>query len=197
MPASEHKRPLLLENDESMELVVDKKDKSTMHKCIKYSLIPLDILIYPLTCCMRSSCWNNRKYAQYDLSLQLMGIFQTLIGALWASTFVSIIEHFDNTDNIQTVYIALYSGVAYVFCNILVVMMQRKEWFKDNILFFVGTLGHIVAFGIKSLAFQIMNVHFSSSFKIAVGYFWTCLAVSIFFIYGLSFIRKHFCFAMS
>ena len=78
----------------------------------------------------------------------------------------------------------------------MVVMMQRFEWFSEKMEFFLGTMGHIVAFGIKSLAFQIMNLHFSLTFTLAINYFFISLLVSILTIYGLSVIRKHFCFAI-
>ena len=179
-------------------LKVKQAESEPHHKTwIDYLFCPLDALVFPCTHCLKLSCWDKRKYAQYDLSLQLMGIFQTLIGTLWASTFTRFIQYLGHSTSVQTLYILLYCVGTYALCNILVVIMQRREWFKDNILFFVGTLGHVVAFGIKSLAFHIMNLHFSSTFKTSLIYFWICLAISICFIFGLSVIRKSFCFAMS
>ena len=183
--------------DEPLLIVNEYEPESHRRTWIDYLFLPLDALVFPCTYCLKLSCWDTRKYAQYDLSLQLMGIFQTLIGALWASSFISFIQYLGHSTNAQTLYISLYCAVTYALCNILVVIMQRREWFKDNIFFFVGTLGHVVAFGIKALAFHIMNLHFSSSFKESFIYFWICLAVSICCIYGLSVLRKYFCFAMS
>ena len=98
-------QPLLINGDEEQNR---KKQHSNRLKWMKCLFFPLDVLIFPLTCCMRHSCWSKRRHFQYDLALQLMGVFQTLIGALLATSLVSVIEYFEESEQMETVYIALY-----------------------------------------------------------------------------------------
>ena len=126
-----------------------------------------------------------------------MGIHQTLIGAVWSTTLEALIDIFDKDAEIDLFLYSMYCIVTYSICHIVVCFMYRHHHFGSFMSFFVGAMGHIVAFGVKSLLFHVMVSYFSDSFKIAFAYFWLCLAISIVMVYGLASIRKRFCFAMS
>ena len=158
--------------------------------------LPYSMLVWPFAKCMRLRCWEKRRYLQYDLSIQIMGIFQTLIGAIWASTLEAVIDQYNQTERIDISLFALYCLLVYIASNLVVIALQRHQYFSQRISFFVGVLGHVLAFGVKSLTLQIMYQHFSSSFLAMFAYFWLCLALSILFIYGISFLRKNACFAI-
>eukprot|EP01083_Nonionella_stella_P167116 560860_1 len=172
------------------------KSTSICTKCLHYCSLPLDCLLWPITRCMKASCWNRHRHFQYDLSIQLMGIYQVVIGALWASSILSFIESYDQSSSTSTLYVGIYCMITYIACNIVVVIMQRNQYFDNKMSFYVGTLGHVVGFGVKSLAFQIMETYFSSNFQQSFLYFWICLAISIAMIYAMSFIRKRLCFSI-
>eukprot|EP01083_Nonionella_stella_P240325 840218_1 len=57
-------------------------------KCVGCCSLPLDCLLFPIMHCMKADCWSESRHYQYDLAIQLMGIYQTLIGALWSSTIL-------------------------------------------------------------------------------------------------------------
>eukprot|EP01084_Bolivina_argentea_P214674 364428_1 len=178
------------------QLQTNSKSSINNHsKYLKCILHTFDILVWPLTSCMHLSCWSKRRYFQHDLAVQCCGIFQTLIGILWASAFVISVEELEHKEQTDIILISSYCLFTYTLCNIVVIIMQRTDLIGQRISFFVGILCHIVAFGIKNLADEIL-IYFSSSFIMAFTYLLICLFVSIICIYGLSVLRKHFCFAV-
>ena len=99
---------------------------------------------------MRSSCWKKRRYSQYDLALQIMGIFQTLIGALLASSIVAIIEKFEASDALETAYIALYVGGIRSYPN------ELFDCISDMYILIISDILHVQYYGrydAKKLAF--------------------------------------------
>ena len=170
----------------------------SIKRCYKYLLIPLDLLIYPCTYCMRWKCWETRRYFQYDLSIQCYGIFQTLIAALWAAAFrTSVLKATHEDPNKYLSFLIGYVIFSHLLCDIVLILVQKSSYFNQKMSFFIGTLGHISAFGYKELATIILYDHFSSSLYSALSFLCICLGFSIISIYALSIIRKYFCFTAS
>lgn len=175
------------------------KDKPSKCKCQEYIINLLNAFVSPFTCCMRLSCWSKRRYLQYDLSVQCYGIFQTMIGILWASTFLDVMEFMRNDNQVDVVLLSSYCILTYALCNVIVIVMQRSKLFGQKIVFFVGISGRIVAFGMKYLFALIYETHFAyhHPFGEAAGYLLICVAISVFCIDALFVLRKKCCFITS
>ena len=128
----------LLDRNESKCLnnVVLRKPKSRS-KCLEYSLAILDCLVLPCTSCMDAKYWSTRRFYQYDYTVQCYGIFQTIIGILWASTFLVAVKLFEQKERTHTFLIAIYCAFTYTLCNIVVIIMQRTELFGGKMSFFL------------------------------------------------------------
>eukprot|EP01084_Bolivina_argentea_P110174 196784_1 len=174
------------------------QSQNSKSKCIQCIFLPLDVLICPFTSCMKLKCWKTRRYFQYDLAIQCYGIFQTLIAAFWASGFrmaAQFIIH--GNQNQYLIYVILYVILSHFLSNIVLVLVQKSNYFNQKMSFFIGTLGHISAFGYKELSIHILKNHFSSSLHLATSFLFICFGFSILSIYGLSILRKYFCFTAS
>eukprot|EP01084_Bolivina_argentea_P082020 148523_1 len=171
--------------------------QSTRSRCIPILFYPIDLLMFPLIKCMNANCWSKRRYFQYDLAVQLCGIFQTLIGAMWSTLFLWIIQKSENKDTVNIALIATYVFVTYSMTNIAVIIMQRSSYFtRFKLAFFVQTLGEVVAFGIRDLLYITATKWFNDSQTNIWLFFWISCISAIIIIYSLSIIRKHFCFVM-
>ena len=181
-----------LEHECHAQQSTNTKTPSSFSKCTPC----LDVLVWPLTCCLTISCWNQRPFVLYDLILQCSGIFITLIALLWTSAFTILIEAVRGKQEIDILLIVSYCTMTYILCNVVVIALQRTNMFGERITFFVMVLGQMAAFGFKELTQWIMDSCFQSSYLFEWLFLLILLVVAIIFISVLSVVRKNFCFAV-
>eukprot|EP01084_Bolivina_argentea_P075570 136986_1 len=166
----------------------------------KLLCLPLDIIIFPLTCLLNLKCWRNYRYLQCDYAMQLYGISQTLIGAIWATTFTSVIQRYQNENDFMDtkqsftmIATATYILTFYSLTNIIIIILQTLRFSLDKISFFVGCLSQIIAFGMKDLSFEIMDKYFSNSKLESIKFLFILFFTSIIIIIILSMFRLYCC----
>ena len=176
-------------------------DTPIFHNCLcKLLFLPIEIIMLPLTCLLSLSCWRNHRYFQCDFSIQLRSLFQTLIGAIWSSTLVGAIERYQNekdfvdkNDEFTMIATSTYVICTYLMANIIIIILQTLHFSMDKISFFIGCLSQIVAFGIKDLSFEIMDIYFSNTKYQTVEFFVISFCFAIFIIIILSLVRIYCC----